>query len=137
MTISTATKVMAYPRPDFQRKELNWASLNGTWHFIFDDSDSGLSELWPLNGVPAETELHAKREIQVPYAFQTPASGINLLEAHEVLWYERMIKDIRTPEEQNKGNRLILRFGAVDYECSVWIDGQLVGSHQGGHVPFD
>jgi beta-galactosidase/beta-glucuronidase len=137
MTVSTATKAMAYPRPDFQRKELNWASLNGTWDFIFDDSDSGLSELWPLNGIPAEAAKYAKREIQVPYAFQTPASGINLHEAHEVLWYERMIQDIRTPEEQDRGNRLILRFGAVDYECSVWIDGQLVGGHQGGHVPFD
>lgn len=137
MTVSTATKAMTYPRPDFQRKDLNWASLNGAWDFIFDDSDGGLSELWPLHGIPAEAETHEKREIQVPYAFQTPASGINLHEAHEVIWYERMIKDIRTPEEQAKRNRLILRFGAVDYECSVWIDGQLVGGHQGGHVPFD
>jgi beta-galactosidase/beta-glucuronidase len=137
MTVSTATKAMAYPRPDFERKNLNWASLNGAWDFVFDDSDLGLSELWQLKGIPTEAETHSKREIQVPYAFQTPASGIDIQEAHEVLWYERMIKDIRTSEEEDKGNRLVLRFGAVDYECSVWVDGELVGGHQGGHVPFD
>lgn len=128
---------MAYPRPDFQRKNLNWASLNGAWDFIFDDSDRGLSGRWPQKGFPAEAEAHSKREIQVPYAFQTPASGIDIHEAHEILWYERIIKDIRTSEEQDKGNRLVLRFGAVDYECTVWVDGELVGGHQGGHVPFD
>lgn len=137
MTVPTATKATAYPRPDFHRKDLNWASLNGAWDFIFDDSDSGLAQLWPVKGIPSEVDAHAKREIQVPYAFQFPASGIGLHEAHEILWYERLIKDIRTPAEQDRGNRLVLRFGAVDYECSVWIDGHLVGGHQGGHVPFD
>jgi beta-galactosidase/beta-glucuronidase len=78
-----------------------------------------------------------KRSIQVPYAFQYPASGIGVHEAHEVLWYERTINDIRTADEIAKGNRLLLRFGAVDYDCTIWVDGRLVGGHQGGHVPFD
>ncbi|KAF7714747.1 Beta-galactosidase [Penicillium ucsense] len=135
MTVSPGIPTVAYPRPDFQRRNLNWASLDGAWDFIFDDSDGGLSERWQHKGLPAQNEGHGKRQIQVPYAFQFPASGIGLHEAHEVLWYERVISDIRTPDEQS--NRLILRFGAVDYECSVWVDGQLVGGHQGGHVPFD
>jgi hypothetical protein len=33
--------------------------------------------------------------------------------------------DIRTADEKQKGNRLLLRFGAVDYECSVWVNGVL------------
>lgn len=122
----------SYPRPDFQRKALNWASLNGTWDFIFDDSDTGLSQQWQHQGLPTP-----KKTINVPYAFQTPASGIGLYEAHEVMWYERTIEDIRTATEKAQGNRLLLRFGAVDYECSVWANGSFVGGHRGGHVPFD
>lgn len=127
----------SYPRPDFKRKALNWASLDGPWSFIFDDSDRGLSQDWQHKGIPSQAEKTQKRQITVPYAFQTPASGIGLYEAHEVMWYERTIEDIRTADEKAKGNRLLLRFGAVDYECSVWVDGNFVGSHRGGHVPFD
>ncbi|KAI2903904.1 CAZyme family GH2 [Aspergillus niger] len=127
----------AYPRPDFQRPALNWLSLDGSWDFIFDDADTGLSQRWHQQGLPAQEAAQSKRQINVPYAFQTPASGIGLYEVHEVLWYERTVPDIRTTDEQTKGNRLILRFGAVDYECTVWVDGQLVGAHRGGHVPFE
>ncbi|KAJ5354604.1 hypothetical protein N7541_005648 [Penicillium brevicompactum] len=125
--------VSSYPRPDFQRTSLNWSTLDGPWSFTFDDKDEGLSSQWHKTSL-SET---SPREITVPYAFQTPASGINLIEAHEVLWYERRISDIRTPDEKAKGNKLLLRFGAVDYECSIWVDGVLVGGHRGGHVPFD
>lgn len=135
MAVSTT-----YSRPDFQRSALNWKSLDGSWDFIFDDQDSGLAELWQRRGIPAQTggkQNHTKRQIQVPYAFQTSASGIGLNEVHEVIWYERTISDIRTPDENAQGNRLILRFGAVDYECSVWVNGYYMGGHLGGHVPFD
>lgn len=127
----------AYPRPDFHRPALNWLSLDGSWDFIFDDADTGLSQRWHQQGLPAKEAAQYKRQINVPYGFQTPASGIGLYEVHEVLWYERMVPDIRTTDERAKGNRLILRFGAVDYDCTVWVDGQLVGAHQGGHVPFE
>ncbi|KAJ9193306.1 CAZyme family GH2 [Paecilomyces variotii] len=126
-----------YPRPDFFRKTLNWTSLNEPWDLIFDDADSGLSELWQHKGIPTQAGAQKKRKINVPYAFQAPASGIGVHEAHEVLWYERIISDIRTADELAKGYHLIIRFGAVDYECSVWVDGQFVGGHRGGHVPFD
>lgn len=128
---------MAYPRPDFQRKSLNWASLDGRWDFIFDDSDSGLSQSWHQTSLPAQSGSNRKRQINVPYAFQTPASGINLQEPHEVLWYERNASDVRTADERAKGHRLLIRFGAIDYECTVWADGHYVGGHRGGQVPFD
>ncbi|KAJ5387508.1 hypothetical protein N7509_010049 [Penicillium cosmopolitanum] len=132
-----------YPRPDFQRKALNWASLDGTWSFIFDDADKGRTQQWQKKGIPEQAAAEAaspaqnKRDIKVPYAFQTPASGIGLYEAHEVMWYERSISDIRSDEEVANGNRLLLRFGAVDYDCSIWVDGNYIGGHRGGHVPFD
>ncbi|KAL4778881.1 glycoside hydrolase superfamily [Aspergillus varians] len=126
-----------YPRPDFLRKNLPWASLNGPWAFLFDDTNTGLTQSWQSTSLPAESATHKKTQITVPYAFQTPASGINLQEAHEVIWYERSIRDIRSESDKAAGHRLLLRFGAVDYECSVWVDGVLFASHRGGYVPFD
>ncbi|OJJ98954.1 hypothetical protein ASPACDRAFT_31004 [Aspergillus aculeatus ATCC 16872] len=125
---------MSYPRPDFTRPTPTWHTLNGPWTFRFDDRDEGLTQHWAHTGLPPSPPTTT---ITVPYAFQTPASGLNIQDAHEILWYERRISDIRTPAQLERGDRLLLRFGAVDYECSVWVGGVYVGCHRGGHVPFD
>ena len=133
----------AYPRPDFTRSTLRWQSLNGPWSFWFDDEDVGLSQSWHKSGLPRETptsddaEPNHKRTIQVPFVFQSAASGINERGVHEVLWYERMIEDLRSDTENKDGYRMLLRFGAVDYSAIIWLNGQYIGSHRGGHVPFD
>lgn len=62
---------------------------------------------------------HQKCKIIVPFVFQVPTLGVNERGVHEVLWYERVIKDIRADEEREKGHRLLVRFGAVDYEAKV------------------
>lgn len=99
---------------------------------------AGTQELFEKNQFSTnEVTKHNKRDIQVPYVFQCPASGIGEKGVHEVLWYEREIEDFRTEESQKSGDRLILRFGAVDYEAKVWVGGQFFGGHRGGHVPFD
>ena len=140
--MSTAPET-SYPRPDFVATNLNWQNLNGPWDFLFDDTDVGLLEHWHKTGLPNETlalkdnRPSRKRTIQVPFVFQSEASGINEQDVHEVLWYERTIEDIRTETEKQDRHRLLLRFGAVDYSCNVWVDGQYVGEHRGGHVPFD
>lgn len=123
----------AYPRPDFLREAQSWTSLNGPWDFAFDDKDQGLDEQWHIKGMPQE----AMRPIEVPYVFQSPASGINVQEIHEVIWYQRGIQDPRTSDQKEKQDRVLARFGAVDYECTVWVSGSYVGAHRGGHVPFD
>jgi beta-galactosidase/beta-glucuronidase len=141
-----------YPRPAFVRRNSKWNSLNGDWDFLFDDHDVGLAERWQLNGLPLEvmvkdannsesigqvSKTFKKRKIKVPFVFQSAASGINERAPHEVLWYERTFSDVRSLEDWKKGNRLLLRLGAVDYEATVWVNGVFVGSHRGGHVPFD
>jgi len=47
------------------------------------------------------------------------------------------VNDIRSIEGKSRYDRLLLRFGAVDYEATIWVNGHLCGSHRGGHVPFD
>ncbi|WP_426348548.1 glycoside hydrolase family 2 protein [Alloiococcus sp. CFN-8] len=99
-----------YPRPDF-RRDL-WMSLNGQWDFDIKDGKS--------------------RKIQVPFVFQSKMSGIG--EAFEVdrVVYKRSFK---VPEEW-KDKIIILNFGAVDYRCSVYINGSCIGHHEGGQTPF-
>lgn len=80
---------------------------------------------------------HHKRTIMVPFVFQCPASGINDRGVHEVLWYQRHVADLRSDSQRQQGQRLLLRFGAVDYDATVWVNGRLAGGHRGGHVPFD
>jgi beta-galactosidase/beta-glucuronidase len=84
-----------------------------------------------------EAIVNKKREIQVPFVFQCPASGVDEKGVHEVLWYERNIEDLRTEEQKNCGYRIFIRFGAVDYEAKIWVGGRFFGGHRGGHVPFD
>ncbi|WP_438495854.1 glycoside hydrolase family 2 protein [Paenibacillus sp. IHBB 3054] len=115
-----------YPRPEFLRKE--WLSLNGEWDFCFDDERVGEDERWYLVDAPALfTET-----IQVPFAFQSKLSGIEDPSFHDVVWYRRSFE---VPEAWD-GKRLVLHFGAVDYLAKVWVNGQLVASHAGGHTPF-
>jgi len=78
-----------------------------------------------------------KKPINVPFVFQTPASSLHEKDAHEVMWYERPVSDPRAKAEVDAGDRVLVRFGAVDYEVTVWASGCLTGSHRGGHVPFD
>lgn len=122
-----------YPRPDFQRTNLCWQSLDGVWDFLFDDRNEGVHQGWHTHGLPSVCGSHSKRDIIVPYTFQHPASGINDHNAHAVVWYEQIV---RVPQSQRACN-LLLRCGAVDYETDVWINGHHVGFHRGGHTPFE
>ena len=112
-----------YPRPQLVRRQ--WADLGGEWELRFDDSDEGLRDRW----FSAPTTFD--RTIIVPFPPESAASGINDTGFHPVVWYRRSI----TPPAA-AGERTILHFGAVDYRCSVWLGGALLGHHQGGHTPF-
>jgi beta-galactosidase/beta-glucuronidase len=112
-----------YPRPQFVRKD--WKNLNGEWEFEFDDDRVGLTENW------FDGRVLSKR-ITVPFGYQTALSGINDKRIHECVWYARTFE----VGAEVTGSDLLLNFGAVDYEAMVWINGREVGSHQGGHVPF-
>lgn len=115
-----------HPRPDMVRAD--WQTLNGQWEFEFDDTDRGLAEGWH-KGSKAFS-----RRITVPYAFQTRLSGIGDTAFHDVVWYRRAVQVPAAYRANNK--RVMMHFGAVDYEATVWVNGEQVGQHRGGHVPF-
>jgi beta-galactosidase/beta-glucuronidase len=101
-----------YPQPQFMRRQ--WMTLNGQWDFAFDDKQ-------PLT-----------RKITVPFCFESKLSGIADTGFHPIAWYRRQFE---TPAAW-KGQHVLLHFGAVDYRAWVWVNGQLLGSHEGGNVPF-
>lgn len=112
-----------YPRPQFVRDV--WMNLNGTWRFAFDDDNKGLAEKWFNSGA-------LNQEITVPFAFQSPLSGIGNNDFHDVVWYQR---DFDLPAEW-ANQRLLLHFGAVDYRAWIWVNGIFAAFHEGGHTSF-
>ncbi len=114
-----------HPRPDFVRE--TFCNLNGTWQFAYDDRNEGLAAGWMKPGVQLPLE------IVVPFAYQTKLSGLGPTdEIHPIIWYRRSF----TVPAEMYGKRVLLRFGAVDYECSVYVNGQMAGTHKGGYAPF-
>ncbi|MDP1560173.1 MAG: glycoside hydrolase family 2 TIM barrel-domain containing protein [Pirellulaceae bacterium] len=107
-----------YPRPAFQRT--SWMNLNGTWDYqITGDQETDIPASWAGN-------------ILVPFALESALSGVQrLLKPNQFLWYRRTLAHDPQP-----GQRTLLNFEAVDYECQVFVNGQPVGGHRGGHTPF-
>ncbi len=111
-----------HPRPDFQRPE--WINLNGTWNFAFDPGDVGLEEGW------AEGKKEFQSQILVPFPWGSKLSGLE--NEADIGWYSRNI----SVDPSWKGKRIFLTIGASDWKTEVWLDGQYLGMHQGGYVPF-
>ena len=120
-----------YPRPQMVRPE--WTNLNGLWEYAIT-SNATYATVSPWDRSEPCRELVQKGEILVPFALETPLSGVGrLLEPTEFLWYRRTISVRKTP-----GRRLLLHFGAVDFRCQVFIGHDEVTDvpHEGGLVPF-
>ena len=110
-----------HPRPDFERAE--WLNLNGLWDFTFDETVATAA----ISGQKADFS----EQIMVPFPWGSKLSGVE--DKGDIAWYAR---DIKVPASW-KGKRIYLVIGASDWETSAWLDGQELGSHQGGYVPFE
>jgi len=106
-----------YPRPQLTRNE--WANLNGIWQY---------AEARAGEAPPSGRTLPGK--ILVPFPVESALSGV--MKSAERLWYRRTFEVPKAWE----GKRVMLRFGAVDWEASVYINGKLLGTHRGGYDPF-
>lgn len=112
-----------HPRPDQQREE--WLNLNGVWTFAWDEQDRGRAEGW-------SDGRDLPLRILVPFCPESALSGLLDEELHSTCWYTRCF-DLPA---QLQGQRLLLHFGAVDYEAEVWLNGQYLGKHVGGYDSF-
>jgi Glycosyl hydrolases family 2, sugar binding domain/Glycosyl hydrolases family 2, TIM barrel domain/Glycosyl hydrolases family 2 len=110
----------AYPRPMLQRS--SWMNLNGSWDFAIDTNAQ----------ITTPVHVDFDRTIVVPYAPETPASGVADTSYYNAIWYRRTIDR----PELSEGDRAILHFGAVDYSATVWVNDQLAATHEGGYTPF-
>lgn len=125
----TPTFVEGHPRPTLTRPR--WSDLCGTWSFAYDDEDTGLADGW-VDRVDV-----FDRTIEVPFPPESARSGIGDESFHPVAWYRRTFSRSDALAASNGlSDLLLLHFGAVDYRASVWVNGHLVVTHEGGHTPF-
>jgi hypothetical protein len=113
-----------HPRPDLERAD--WINLNGSWAFRFDQADAGERERW-FESAPVGFPL----AIRVPFSWGSKLSGVG--DEADVGWYARTI---RVPEAW-RGKRVFLVVGASDWRTSGWLDGNPLGTYQGGYTPFE
>ena len=112
-----------HPNPQWERD--TWKNLNGTWEFEFDFGCSAVERrLWE--------KKRFDREILVPFCPESRLSGIGYTDFINGVAYRR---NFELSQEELSG-RVLLHFGAVDYEASVYVNGTLVGSHKGGYTSF-
>ena len=113
-----------HPKPQFMRN--NWMNLNGEWQFEIDNVKSGIFRGY------AEEEHELAQRIQVPFCPESKLSGIEYVDFMYGVWYKRTFP---ITADQMAG-RVVLHFGAVDYEATVFINGEQVGTHKGGYSSF-
>ena len=107
-----------YPRPQLRRD--NWLNLNGEWDYAI------------TKRTKKEVPMKWSGTILVPFCLESKLGGVQrLLSSAEALWYRRSFHLADTV-----GHRTLLNFEAVDYRCEVFVNGQSVGTHQGGNTPF-
>lgn len=107
-----------YPRPQLVRED--WLNLNGLWDYAIRPMTSPL---------PKEFD----GEILVPFPVESSLSGVGRrVSEQDRLWYRR---SVAIPPGWS-GRRVLIHFGAVDWEAEVFVNGKSAGSHRGGYDPF-
>lgn len=111
--------------PNPAKRHESFINLNGTWEFEFDNTLVGVEKRY------FERE-HLDGRIEVPFCPESKLSGIANTDFINGVWYRRDI-DI---SKSDLFKTVLLTFGAVDYEATVYINGINVGGHVGGYTPF-
>ncbi len=107
-----------YPRPQMVRE--NWRNLNGLWNYA----------------ITPEQEVTPKvfdGKILVPFAVESALSGLGKSVGKDsLLWYQTKI----ALPGSFRNKKVLLHFGAVDWQADVFLNGNKVGEHKGGYTPF-
>lgn len=118
-------KIPRHEHPDPQFERAAWLNLNGEWDFEFDFGNSKKE-----SGIIDRKDWETK--IVVPFCPESKLSGIEYTDFIPAVWYRRTVNI--TAEQLNEN--VILHFGAVDYETTVYINGKKAGYHRGGYASF-
>ena len=115
--VSPANAHPEYPRPQMVREE--WLNLNGLWDLAFTAKDAMRATF--------------DAQILVPFPVESALSGVmRPVSENDRIWYRRTFN---LPAKWH-GKRLLLHFGAVDFETTVWVNSKQVGQHRGGYDGF-
>lgn len=109
-----------YPRPQLVRE--HWLNLNGLWDYAITSRDAERPTTWD-------------GQILVPFPVESALSGVmQSVGPERRLWYRR---SFTLPEHAAWSDKtILLHFGAVDWDATVWINGKEVVQHRGGFDPF-
>ncbi len=109
-----------YPRPQMVRE--NWKNLNGLWDYAIREKDAQASDTFD-------------GKILVPFPVESALSGVaKRVGKDKTLWYQRTFQIPK--QDAWTGQRIMLHFGAVDWDTTVFVNGKEVGKHIGGYSPF-
>jgi hypothetical protein len=115
--VSPTNENWGYPRPQMTRTA--WENLDGVWQFA------------PARaGARPPVGVALRRRILVPFPMESALSGVGT--HYEYSWYRRTF----TIPSSWSGRRVLLNFGAVDWQGTVWVNGRRIGTHRGGYDPF-
>ena len=117
--VSATAPLPDYPRPQLERS--SWLNLNGSWQYA-------IAPKAQIN-IPATYTGN----ILVPYPVESALSGVQKTVGKDnLLWYKRTF----TLPANYKNKTILLHFGAVDWQTTVFINGKPAGDHRGGYDPF-
>ncbi|MBL8774994.1 MAG: beta-glucuronidase [Acidimicrobiales bacterium] len=102
-------------------------TLDGLWEFAVDTRHAGRDERW------WEAPLAGSRAIPVPSSFNDLFVDQDVHDHVGDVWYQRTVLVPRGWE----GQRVVVRFDAACHRATVWLDGEQVGEHEGGYLPFE
>ncbi|MEP6950052.1 MAG: sugar-binding domain-containing protein, partial [Ginsengibacter sp.] len=119
-SVNPKSTLPGYPRPQMQRAD--WQNLNGLWQYsILPKSDD--------ENIPVSFQ----GDILVPFAVESALSGVGKTVGKDsILWYYRTF----TVPGKRKDKRILLHFGAVDWRSDIYVNGNKIGTHEGGYDPF-